>query len=87
MCTVPILEFEVVFGYLAHLGGNFNNGSKAGLFYWNLNDDFGWSNLNGGARELIVKVIIKYAVHTIFLSPSSKSCRDWIDLVEKSKSQ
>ena len=53
MCTVPILEFEVVFGYLAHLGGNFNNGSKAGLFYWNLGDDFGWSNLDGGARVLI----------------------------------
>lgn len=39
--------------YLAHLGGGFGGGSKAGLFYWVLSDDFGWSYFSGGARVLI----------------------------------
>ena len=39
--------------YLALLGGSFYSGSNAGLFYWSLRVDFGWSNLSGGARVLI----------------------------------
>ena len=39
--------------YLALLGGRFDFGSKAGLFSWRLNADFGWADFSGGARVLI----------------------------------
>lgn len=35
---------------ILQLGGNWNNGSKAGLFYSNLNNDVGNSNRNNGSR-------------------------------------
>lgn len=35
------------------IGGNLNNASHAGLWYWNLNNDVGNTNWNQGARTLI----------------------------------
>ena len=37
----------------ALVGGNFNNGTKAGLFIWNCNNASSNSNWNYGARLLI----------------------------------
>jgi len=37
------------------VGGNWNNSSNAGLFYWNLNNDLGNTNFNIGARLSMVK--------------------------------
>jgi len=36
------------------VGGNWNNSSNAGPFYWNLNNSLGNTNLNIGARLSIV---------------------------------
>lgn len=36
-----------------HVGGNWNNAGKAGLFYFNANNDSGNSNSNVGARPLV----------------------------------
>ena len=49
---------------VAHVGGNFNNGSNAGLWYWNCNNSSVTSNLNCGARLLILII----TVHIIFHS-------------------
>ena len=38
------------------VGGNWNNGSQAGLFYFNANNDSGNSNSNIGARPLVYEV-------------------------------
>jgi hypothetical protein len=38
---------------VAHLGGNANNGLKAGAFYWNLNNDSSNSNSNIGSRQCL----------------------------------
>lgn len=40
------------------LGGNFNNGTNDGVFYFNCNNAFSNSNLNYGARLLIVAVLV-----------------------------
>lgn len=37
----------------ANVGGNWNNGSNAGLFYWNLNNTSSNTNVNIGGRLLI----------------------------------
>jgi hypothetical protein len=37
---------------VALAGGNWNNGSNAGFFYWNVNNSSGNANLNYGARAL-----------------------------------
>jgi len=42
----------------AHFGGNWNNGSNAGLFNWNLNNSSSNTNLNIGRQTLIRKNII-----------------------------
>jgi len=38
---------------LAHVGGNWNNGSNAGLSYWNLNNTSSNANVNIGRQTLI----------------------------------
>ena len=35
---------------VAHVGGNFNNGTNTGAFYWNLNNTSSNSNINIGSR-------------------------------------
>ena len=42
------------FGF-AIVGGNWNNGSNAGMFYWNFNNDSSNTNSNIGSRLLMVK--------------------------------
>jgi hypothetical protein len=49
-----------VFEIFAHVGGNFNNGLNAGLWYWNLNNTSALANFNVGCRVLILKIIIIY---------------------------
>lgn len=43
----------IVLASLLLLGGNFNNGTNDGVFYFNCNNAFSNSNLNYGARLLI----------------------------------
>lgn len=47
---------------LAHVGGNWNNGSNAGLFIWNLNNSSSNSNLNIGGQTLI-RLLVFLAHH------------------------
>ena len=51
MCLEPGCCY---FFRVAHVGGNFNNGAKDGLFYWNFNNSSSNSNWNIGARLLIL---------------------------------
>ena len=37
---------------VAHVGGNWNNGSNAGPWYWNLNNSSSNANVNFGGRLL-----------------------------------
>nr|DAW44053.1 MAG TPA: hypothetical protein [Caudoviricetes sp.] len=57
-------ECPCCFECVAHVGGNFNNGANAGLWYWNCNNSSTNSNLNCGARLLIFII----TVHIIFHS-------------------
>ena len=43
----------IVLASLLLLGGNFNNGTNDGVFYFNCNNAFSNSNLNYGAHLLI----------------------------------
>lgn len=52
--------------YVAAVGGNWNNGLKAGLFYWNLNNSSSNANTNIGSRQLILTFI--FLLHIIFLT-------------------
>ena len=58
------------------LGRNANNGTNAGAFYWNLNNDSGNLNRNIG-RQLASKVVLllsqKSCVHTQIVSPAKLS--------------
>jgi hypothetical protein len=47
----------------AAVGGNWNNGSNAGLFYWNLNNASSNANVNYGGR-----LLIENFMHLIFLT-------------------
>jgi len=51
----------------ARFGGNWNNGSNAGLSYWNLNNSSGDTNLNIGRQTLIGKYLIfaPYSPHRL----------------------
>ncbi|HBJ12452.1 MAG TPA: hypothetical protein DDY53_03900 [Clostridiales bacterium] len=51
MCAVPLFGF---FSFFALVGGNVDNGTNAGLFYWNLNNASSNANWNIGARLLIL---------------------------------
>ncbi len=44
------------YGFVAHVGGSFNNGTNCGFFYWNFNNGSGDNNWNIGARLLIIKI-------------------------------
>lgn len=48
-----------------NVGGNWNNGSNAGVRYWNGNNDASNSNSNIGGRILIENI---YVAHTILAS-------------------
>ena len=41
---------------IAHLGSNWNNGTNAGTFYWNLNNSVGNRNRNISTHLMYVKV-------------------------------
>ena len=56
---------------VALLGGNWNNGSNAGLSYWNLNNSAANVNVNIGARLFISK-IQNVILHPVFLGPCQK---------------
>ena len=53
-------------GNVARVGGNFNNGTNAGLWYWVCNNDSTISNLNYGAR--LLTFIIMYTSFSIALA-------------------
>jgi hypothetical protein len=58
------------------LGRNANNGTNAGTFYWNLNNDSGNLNRNIGrqlAGTSVVKLSRKSGVHTQIVSPAVRS--------------
>lgn len=42
--------------FFAHVGGNFNNGANDGVFYWNLNNTSGNTNINIGSRLLMEQI-------------------------------
>lgn len=44
------------------VGGNWNNGSNAGLFYFNANNDSSNSNSNTGARLLVYPSVLAQAL-------------------------
>jgi hypothetical protein len=49
-------------------GANWNNGSNAGLFYWNLNNTSGNANVNIGGRTLIrdgYEIFASYIPHLL----------------------
>jgi hypothetical protein len=48
---------------LALLGGNWNNGTNAGLSYWNLNNASSNTNINIGGQTLIRNEFIGAASH------------------------
>lgn len=52
---------------LAHFGGNWNNGTNAGLSYWNLNNSSTNANLNIGRQTLIKK--LNKIICTLYSSP------------------
>ena len=58
--TWCVVSAFLVFWCVAHVGGNFNNGTNAGLWHWNCNNTSTTSNLNNGARLLICVIIIFY---------------------------
>ena len=51
------------------LGGNWNNGTNAGAFYFNCNNAFSNSNLNYGSHLLVRNTIIC----TVFSIPLGKN--------------
>jgi len=58
------------------LGRNANNGTNAGTFYWNLNNDSGNLNRNIGrqlAGTFVKKLLRKPSVHTQKVSPAVQS--------------
>jgi hypothetical protein len=61
-----------------YCGGNWNNGSNAGLWYWNGNNGSSNSNGNIGGRILINNI---YVTRTI-LAPWQKTLRKEGGLVE-----
>lgn len=70
---------------VAHVGGNWNNGSNAGPWNWNLNNSSSNANVNIGGRLFISKPRIKYLLHSIFHAPWQKSGRKEQGLVALSK--
>jgi hypothetical protein len=60
----------------AYVGGNFNNGLKAGLFYWNLNNGSSNANWNYGARHLINKIKINKRLSISFSLALAKNATD-----------
>ena len=56
---------------LLALGGNFNNGTNAGAFYFNCNNGFSNSNLNYGAHLLVVNTTKKCTVFSIPLGKNN----------------
>ena len=53
------------------LGGNWNNGTNAGAFYFNCNNAFSNSNLNYGAHLLVINTIKKCTVFSIPLGKNN----------------
>nr|DAY77996.1 MAG TPA: hypothetical protein [Caudoviricetes sp.] len=53
---------------VARVGGNSNNGTNDGLWYWNLNNDSSNANWNCGARVFIFENN-NLLLHIIFHSP------------------
>jgi hypothetical protein len=48
----------------AHVGGNWNNSTNAGLFYWNLNNTSSNTNVNIGSQTLIsIFILASYFPH------------------------
>ena len=67
--------------WVALAGGNWNNGSNAGLFHWDVNNDASNANLSCGSRALRLKYK-KSLMHFVFLTAWSKMRRRlWHGLV------
>lgn len=62
VCLVLVFRLCILF---ALVGGRYDNGINAGLWYWNVNNASSNYSINIGARPLI---FIKY-LHITFLSP------------------
>jgi len=56
---------------LAHVGGNWNNGSNAGLSYWNLNNASSNANVNIG-RQTLIGNRARSPLHSILLGTRQK---------------
>jgi hypothetical protein len=55
-----------------NVGGNFNNGSNAGLFYWNLNNSPSNANINIGARHIFkIKILFLSTISSIPLGKNN----------------
>lgn len=62
---------------LAQVGGNWNNGSNAGLSNWNLNNTSSNTNVNIGALTLIRKIDMKLSAlhiphHLVKIRPTEQ---------------
>jgi hypothetical protein len=44
----------------AQVGGNWNNTSNAGPFYWNLNNSLANANNNIGSRHSMIKITSRF---------------------------
>jgi hypothetical protein len=74
---------------VAHVGGNLNNGSNAGLRNWNLNNSSSNTNWNIGRQTLArIKIITShFPHHLVEITPKrarfSSFCRNIVRLVRK----
>ena len=69
---------QLVGWFVARVGGNVNNGTNCGLWYWNLNNNSSTANWNCGAR-----VFICLDLHIFFLATWQKLVNlDWFSSVK-----
>jgi hypothetical protein len=70
MCFVLVF---FLFAYtFALVGGRYDNGLPAGLWYWNFNNDSSNANFNIGCRVIIFGKLIIDKLHIIFHAPWQK---------------
>lgn len=62
-----------------HLGGNANNGSQAGVFYWNVNNSSGNANRNIGSHVCPQSYAVKILV-PVLLDKYVKAIKSLVDI-------
>ena len=78
ICSLGLGVCECSVALDSLVGGNWNNTSRAGLWYWWFNEASSYANANIGARLIIFKIHIKgFGVFGtgVYLFISFSSCR------------